>query len=100
MIGYDGAPWRRGCLNALDNAVRPHQREMRSRDGNCFARALTSTLSRRTLSPMNPILSYRCYRKLLSAQFAARCAKDPAYSQRAFARDLKLSPGHANGLWA
>lgn len=47
---------------------------------------------------MNPILSYRCYRKFLGAQLAARCAKNPAYSQRAFARDLKLLPGHFNGL--
>ncbi|MGE0617107.1 MAG: hypothetical protein AB7P04_15865 [Bacteriovoracia bacterium] len=34
------------------------------------------------------------YRELLKAALAQRIQKNPAYSLRAFARDLGISPGH------
>jgi uncharacterized protein (TIGR02147 family) len=40
------------------------------------------------------------HQKILSDDLEKRCAKNPSYSLRAFARDLNLSPSHLSGVLA
>lgn len=49
--------------------------------------------------PLNPLLSrVESFRDILRAELEARCARNPLYSLRAFARDLSLHPARLSDI--